>query len=84
MRERKFVDVVRSKTPLADKLRTYIAWKYEDTRGVNVVLVQADGLIKVTTSLFEAPSLQEKRDSVLTEWINPHIMNKEIREHQLL
>jgi hypothetical protein len=84
MRERKFVGVVKRNTPLLDKLKVYISWKYEDLRGINVALIQADGFIKVTTSLFEAPSLQEKRNSVLTEWINPAIMNAEIRQNNLL
>lgn len=80
----RFVGIVKRDNPLGKKLFAYIKWKYKDTRGVNVALIERDGTIKVTTSLYEAPSLEEKRNSVLTEWISPLIMNTEIRNNNLL
>jgi esterase/lipase superfamily enzyme len=69
--------IIKSKTPLSQKVQTYLRWKHSDKRYVACATALPNGMIKVlTVSNIDS-------EDYYHEWVSPRTMNLEIKENNL-
>ena len=70
--------IIKNRTPLMERVQTYLRWKHSDKRYVACASALCNGMIKVLSV-----SNSDSKD-YYHEWISPRTMNLEIKQNNLL